>query len=53
MPENFVTPDTTAYLWLALGLFFLVLFLFVASMALRARSLRKDEALIAQLREGE
>lgn len=52
MPENFVTPDTTAYLWLGLGLFFLVLVLFVASMTLRARSLRKDAALIEQLRDG-
>gem|GEM_PF-7073718 len=51
MPETIVTPDTTAYLWLALSLFFLVLFLFVASMALRARSFRKDEALIQQLRD--
>ncbi len=53
MTETFVTPDTTAYLWLALGLFFGVLVLFIASMSLRARSLRKDEALIEQLRDGQ
>jgi hypothetical protein len=53
MPETAVTPDTTAYLFLALGLFFGVLVLFVASMSLRFRSLRKDEALIQELSDGQ
>jgi hypothetical protein len=49
MPDG--TPDTTAYLLLGLGVFFLLLTVFVASMAIRYRNLRKDEALIEQLGE--
>jgi hypothetical protein len=45
------TPDTTAYLFLALGTFFAILALFVVSMIVRANNLRKDEALIEQLGE--
>ena len=44
-------PDTTDYLFLALGIFFLLLLLFLGSMAIRARNLRKDEELIEQLRD--
>lgn len=43
------TPDTTAYLFLALGLFFLVLLVFVGSLVLRIRSLHKDEQMLDQL----
>ena len=44
-------PDTTGYLFLALAVFFGLLLLFVGSIVLRARNLRKDEALIEQLEE--
>ncbi len=43
------TPDTTAYLILALALFFGILLLFVGSLALRVRNLRKDDQLLDQL----
>ncbi len=46
-----VTPDTTAYLYLGLVMFFLILTLFIATMLIRASNLRKDEALIEQLSE--
>ena len=42
-------PDTTAYLFLGLVLFFGLLALYVCSLVLRARNLHKDEALIEQL----
>ena len=42
-------PDTTAYLFLGLGLFFLVMLLYVGSLVIRARNLHRDEALIEQL----
>lgn len=42
-------PDTTAYLFLGLALFFGVFALYIGSLVLRARNLRKDEALIEQL----
>ena len=42
-------PDTTAYLFLGLVLFFGLLILYVGSLVLRARNLHKDEALIDQL----
>ena len=44
-------PDTTAYLFLALVLYFLVLALYVGSLVIRTRNLHKDEALIQQLRD--
>jgi hypothetical protein len=44
-------PDTTGYLFLALAVFFGLLLLFVASISIRSRNLRKDEALIEQLEE--
>ncbi len=43
------TPDTTAYLFLALVLFFGILLFFVATLALRVRNLRKDDQLLDQL----
>lgn len=46
-----VTPDTTAYLLLALGVFFGILALFIVSMVIRASNLRKDESMIEQLGE--
>jgi phosphotransferase system glucose/maltose/N-acetylglucosamine-specific IIC component len=45
-----VTPDTTGYLFLALGIFFALLGVFVLSMVVRARNLRRDEEVIEQLR---
>ncbi len=42
-------PDTTGYLFLALAVFFGLLLFFVASLSIRSRNLRKDEALIEQL----
>ncbi|HVU12137.1 MAG TPA: hypothetical protein VHD90_12710 [Phototrophicaceae bacterium] len=42
-------PDTTNFLWLALGVFFLILVVFLATMAVRSRNLRRDEALIEQM----
>ena len=45
------TPDTTSYLILGLVAFFLLLFVFLGSMALRSRNLSKDEATIEQLTE--
>ncbi len=44
-------PDTTAYLALALVVFFGLLLLFIGSLSIRSRNLRKDEALIEQLEE--
>lgn len=44
-----VTPDTTAYLLLALAVFFGILALFIVSMVIRANNLRKDAAMIEQL----
>jgi hypothetical protein len=44
-------PDTTGYLVLALVVFFGLLLLFVGSILLRARNLRKDEQLIEQLHD--
>ncbi|MBI1257689.1 MAG: hypothetical protein GC204_09485 [Chloroflexi bacterium] len=49
--QSEVVPDTTGYLFLALAVFFGLLLLFIGSLWLRARNLRKDEALIEQLRE--
>lgn len=43
-------PDTTAYLFLGLALYFGVFVLYIGSLALRKRNLRKDEELIEQLR---
>ncbi|MEP7293626.1 MAG: hypothetical protein ABI835_17700 [Chloroflexota bacterium] len=51
MPEVVTTPDTAAYLFLALGVFFSILVLFIGSMLLRARNLRKDELVIRELGE--
>ncbi len=45
------TPDTTSYLFLGLGAFFLLLLVFIGSMVLRLRNLRKDETVIEQLDE--
>jgi len=42
-------PDTTAYLFLGLALYFGVLALYIISLVVRKRNLRKDEALIEQL----
>jgi vacuolar-type H+-ATPase subunit I/STV1 len=46
-----VTPDTTAYLVLALAVFFGILALFIASMVIRANNLRKDVDMIEKLSE--
>lgn len=48
MPDA-LPPDTTAYLLLGLALFFGILLVYVASLVLRVRNLRKDEALLAEL----
>ena len=45
-----ITPDTTSYLVLALSIFFALLGVFVLSMVVRARNLRRDEEVIEQLR---
>ena len=45
------TPDTTAYLILALILFFGILMLFVGTLVLRVRNLRKDDQLLDQLED--
>ena len=44
-------PDTTGYLALALVAFFGLLLLFVGSILVRLRNLRKDETLIEQLKD--
>ena len=44
-------PDTTGYLFLALAVFFGLLLLFVGSLAIRARNLRRDEEVVEQLRD--
>ncbi len=49
MPTD--TPDTTAYLILALILFFGILMLFVGTLVLRVRNLRKDDQLLDQLED--
>ena len=45
------TPDTTAYLILALILFFGIMLLFVGTLVLRVRSLHKDDQLLDQLED--
>ena len=45
------TPDTTSYLVLGLVAFFVLLALFLGTMVIRSRNLRKDEELIEQLSE--
>ncbi len=45
------TPDTTAYLLLALTLFFVILLAFVGTLAIRVRNLHKDDLLLDQLAE--
>ncbi|MCC6802945.1 MAG: hypothetical protein IT319_08675 [Anaerolineae bacterium] len=47
MPET--TPDTTAYLVLALVVFFGLLALYIGTLVIRANNLRKDEVTIEQL----
>ena len=44
-------PDTTGYLILGLVVFFGLLLLYVASLSIRARNLRRDEETIEQLQE--
>ncbi len=44
-------PDTTAYLFLGLALFFIILVLYVGTLVIRTRNLHKDEALVRQLRD--
>ena len=44
-------PDTGNFLALALVVFFGLLILFVGSITVRARNLRKDEAVVEQLRD--
>ena len=50
MPST-TTPDTGAYLLLALVVFFGILALFIASMVVRYRSVQKDLLLIEQLQD--
>ena len=50
LAQTITTPDTAGYLFLALGLFFGLMLLFVLSLVIRARNLRNDEAVIEQLR---
>ncbi|MFN8449827.1 MAG: hypothetical protein U0521_14895 [Anaerolineae bacterium] len=47
-----VTPDTTAYLLLALAVFFGIMALFIVSMVIRANNLHKDVDMIEKLGEG-
>lgn len=49
LAQTVTTPDTGAYLILALTLFFGIFALYAASLVLRARNLHKDEALVEQL----
>ena len=44
-------PDTGNFLILALVVFFGLLLLFVASLSIRARNLRRDEEVVEQLRD--
>ena len=46
-----VTPDTTAYLILALGVFFGILALYIVTLVIRTSNLHKDESTIEQLSE--
>jgi hypothetical protein len=45
----FVTPATESYLLLGLGAIAVILTVFITSMAIRFRDLRKDAALIGDL----
>lgn len=49
MPSDFVTPDTTAYMWLGLAATFGTLALLAGSVWLRFRGAAKDIELIEQL----
>ena len=51
LAQTITPPDTTSYLFLALAAFFVLLLLFLGTMAIRARNLRKDEDLIEQLKD--
>ena len=45
------TPDTTAYLLLALAVFFGILVLFIASMVVRYRNAQRDLQLVENLQD--
>jgi H+/Cl- antiporter ClcA len=49
LAQTFTTPDTASYLYLGLGVFFGLMGLYALSLVLRARNLRRDEAVIEQL----
>lgn len=44
-----VTPDTAAYLYLGLAVVGVILIVFIASMVIRLRNLRRDAETIAEL----
>jgi hypothetical protein len=50
LAQTITTPDTASYLFLGLGVFFGLLGLFVLSLVVRTRNLRRDEDVIEQLR---
>jgi hypothetical protein len=49
LAQTITTPDTAGYLYLALGAFFGLMGLFVASLVIRTRNLHRDEDVIEQL----
>jgi hypothetical protein len=53
MPENAVTPQTTEYLLLGIGVVTLMLLGFAGWVALRFRSLHQDIATLEMLQEEE
>ncbi|MCS6836181.1 MAG: hypothetical protein NZ750_09215 [Anaerolineae bacterium] len=48
---EFTTPDTTAYLWLGLGVSLGALLLYILALLGRWRSLQKDAETLRQLQE--
>ncbi|MCB9449945.1 MAG: hypothetical protein H6672_00810 [Anaerolineaceae bacterium] len=50
MPES-VTPDTVAYLYLGLAVIFGIMAIFIVSMVIRYRSLKKDLLMLEQFQQ--
>lgn len=49
LAQTVTTPDTGSYLILGLSVFFGLLALYIVTLVVRVRSLRKDEAVVEQL----
>lgn len=53
MPEGFVIPNTTDYLFLGLAMVAIIMIVLIGSMVLRSRNLNRDLEMIETLAEDE